>query len=79
MSLPKIFLRPHTIPPWEIPIPDINLDLHKLPKNQTKHIEYRAALEDITKNFTNYRFIYTDGSKLEIGTGCSAVTPDNEL
>ena len=80
LEIPKVpQKRPHTYPPWKIPLLKIILDLQELPKNQTKPIEYKAAIENITQNLQNYIHIYTDGSMSTTGAGCSVGTPEANL
>ena len=80
LEIPKIAQkRPHTNAPWKIPLHEIILDLQELPKNQTKPIECKAAIENITQNLQNYIHIYTDGSKSTTGARSTVVTPEANL
>ena len=70
--------RPYNFPYWEFSLPTIITDLQKFPRNQTTSMEYRAALDGLLNNYSNYIPIYTDGSKSTNGCGCAMVTPDKE-
>lgn len=79
-TLPQIsYYRPHFIPPWQIVLPQINLELQKLSKKNTEPILYRTKFEELKSKFLDYTHIYTDGSKTKTGAGCSVHTSEINL
>ena len=68
--------RIYNFPCWQFLQPTTITDLHKLPKNSTTSVKYRATLDKLLKNLTNQILIYTDGSKSANECGCAIATPD---
>lgn len=79
-TLPKIsHIKPHSLPPWQLTLPQIELKLHHLSKKNTEPVLYRAHFEELKAKFEDYTHIYTDGSKNKIGSGCSIHTLETNL
>ena len=66
----------YAIPLWNIPTPLMRYDLKTLKKSDTNPIEYIARYNDIRNEFSDYDYIYTDGSVMDDKVGCAAVYRD---
>ena len=61
------------IPPWTIKIPKVILTLCKLQKTKTHPLPFQEELEKIKDKYPRRSDIFTDGSKQEKTSGCTAV------
>ena len=60
-------------PPWTIKNPKVILQLNELPKTKTHPSTYQEKLHNILQQHPNYLYIFTDGSKDNNKTACTAV------
>ena len=59
-------IAPYTVmktPPWKLTVPTICLDLWKYKKSETDPTLYRLHYYELLESFTDYTYIFTDGSK----------------
>ena len=61
------------VPPWQVPRPEIRLDLHRGPKVNTDASVYRRQFHSIVHQFPDAGILYTDGSKVDEKVGCAYV------
>ena len=82
-ELPNFIIKPEfsyaihncTTPKYAIPIPAINKEISNHPKATTPPEVYRNIFLDIrSRKYTDYKEIYTDGSKSIDGVGAAAVS-----
>ena len=64
------------IPPWEIQTPTVLLDLTTIKKSWNVEHEFLEKYNAIKEQYTDYSFIYTDGSKDGNNVSCATVTRD---
>ena len=50
-------------PPWKLIVPTVCFDLCKYKKSETDPTLYRLHYSELLESFTDYRHIFTDGSK----------------
>ena len=60
-------------PPWTIKNPKVILQLNELPKIKTHPSTYPEKLHYILQQHPDYLYIYTDGSKDNDKTACTAL------
>ena len=78
--LPAIMTRDfYEQPPWQLKFPEIITAISNHLKTNTSSATYKSLFREVSDKFTNYHFIYTDGSKTDQGTGCAAILPDVKL
>nr|XP_034172329.1 uncharacterized protein LOC117600695 [Osmia lignaria] len=73
-STPTIPRKYRKTAPWTLKIPETNVDLAKLPKNQTSSIEHRLNFQQLCNKYPNHQTIYTDASKTDQAVGAAIVT-----
>ena len=61
-------------PPWKIPIPEIDTSLKLYPKERTANSVIQKKFSEVISRYNNYKLIYTDASKSEIGVGAAIVS-----
>ena len=59
------------IPPWCIRKPTVNLTLHTGKKSESNPHFLKANFHQLQSEFSDYHFIYTDGSKEDNKVGCA--------
>ena len=69
----------HDHPPWKLQTPQILTDIATHKKEDTDASTYRRLFQKIYNTFNDHQFIYTDGSKTEMGTCCAEIFPDMML
>ena len=62
------------VPPWELAVPNVNLSCKIGKKDCTNAFDFLTQFYMIANVYSNYQFIYTDGSKSGDKVGCAAVT-----
>lgn len=62
------------IPPWILPVPKVILDLAELKKSETNPVDYQNLFYSIRFKYESYKFLYTDGSKMERRVGCAVTS-----
>ena len=60
-----------SFPPWTVPIITTDIDLRKHDKKQTN--TFKSLFWKLFQRYQNHTHIYTDGSKIQNGTGYSIV------
>lgn len=68
----------HIHPPWSFNPKAIDTSLHIFNKNNTNPIQYHAMFNEVKNKYSNYTFIYTDGSKINQNISYS-ITLENEI
>ena len=63
-------------PPWILKPLDVFLHISQFPKDKTDSSLYLEKINTFKDTFSNYKYIYTDGSKINAKVGCSAVLND---
>lgn len=64
------------VPTWKITKKNILRNMEKKNKNNSNPIEYIAEFVSIKEKYKNWKFIYTDASKTNIGVGYAVVTEE---
>ena len=64
------------IPPWCIRKPTVNLTLHTGKKSESNPHFLKENFHQLQSHFSDYHFIYTDGSKEDNKVGCATYSKD---
>ena len=64
------------IPPWCIRKPTVNLTLHTGKKSESNPHFLKENFHQLQSQFSDYHFIYTDGSKEDNKVGCATYSKD---
>jgi ribonuclease HI len=67
------------IPPWILTPPIINYEISKAQKSDTSEILYISKFNEIKAIFSDYKPIYTDGSKTENAVASAVVTTEKTV
>ena len=67
------------VPPWILKTPKVNLNLTKLKKNEMSGIQWIQIYKELEEKYKYSIEIFTDGSKIETGIGCSVFSYLEEL
>ena len=68
----------YEIPPWTFNKPQLDIGMSLLPKSETSKEIYHQKWQQKLRMLSEYKIIYTDGSKSEGGAGCAFVTGNVE-
>ena len=66
-------------PPWQLIKPNVNLQLTKHKKSNTNQLTFQQEFNELRDQFSDYKAIYTDGSKDGFTVAAAAVTPSKTL
>ena len=62
------------VPPWELALPNVNMSCKIGKKTSTNPYDFLSKFYELTNMYSEFNFIYTDGSKSGDKVGCAAVT-----
>ena len=64
------------VPAWCINKPKLLFDLHSGKKSETSSIIMKSNFQELKSHYTDYKHIYTDGSKDDMKVGCAVISDD---
>ena len=67
------------VPPWTVPRITTDTDWGKHDKKQTNPNTFKSLFWELSQKYQNHTHIYTDGSKIQNGTGYSIVSEHSTI
>ena len=69
--VPLITYRNPRIPPWHLPLTEIDISLSRYKKDETAATVFRKLFAEALQRYSGWNVVFTDGSKSQQGVGCA--------